>query len=155
MAESNPHTEDRVSAMGLHRFADDFYQAYMLLTDQRNNALQVRYFLLCRSLELAFKALLRQHGYSVKQLQDIGHNLNNLLIEVVKTCGYKPKPEDTALIKLANQHYETKEMEYFTRGYKEFPDINVLADYVGIQIRIIHIEIFKHAKKEGQDTPRY
>jgi len=53
---NNPHTEDSVSSRGLHRFADDFFQAYNLITSQNNNVVQVCYYLLCHSFKWSIKA---------------------------------------------------------------------------------------------------
>jgi hypothetical protein len=154
-SQNNPHTEDRVSSRGLHRFADDFFQAYNLITSQKNNAVQVRYYLLCHSFELSMKAMLREAGYSVKQLQKFGHNLEGIANELEKNPKTKVfwSKEDRAMIKIANTHYVTKEMEYFTRGAKVLVDPVQFSNFLSFWLWISHIAIIEIAGKEGREFP--
>lgn len=151
----NPHTEDRVSSRGLHRFADDFFQAYNLITAQKNSAIQVRYYLLCHSFELSMKALLREAGYTVKQLQDFGHDLEALATELRNNQKTKVlwTDEDMAMIRIANTHYVTKEMEYATRGSKVVVDADQFSRFLSIWLRISHITIVDIARREGRGFP--
>ncbi|KKP93152.1 MAG: hypothetical protein US25_C0052G0002 [Candidatus Moranbacteria bacterium GW2011_GWE1_36_7] len=153
--KNNPHTEDRVTSRGLHRYADDFFQAYTLITSQRNNAVQVRYYLLCHSFELSMKAMLREAGYSVKQLQKFGHDLEKIADELEKNSKTKVywNPEDKEMIKIANTHYVTKEMEYFTRGEKVLVDPDQFSNFLGFWLRVSHVSIIEIAKAEGRPFP--
>lgn len=155
MNKNNPHTEDRVSSRGLHRYADDFFQAYNLITSQKNNAVQVRYYLLCHSFELSMKAMLREAGYSVEQLQKFGHDLEKIANELEKNEKTKVhwKLKDKEMIRIANTHYVTKEMEYFTRGAKILVDPDKFSDFLGLWLRISHASIIEIARKEGRPFP--
>jgi hypothetical protein len=54
------------------------------VNDEMPNSLHVISHLLCTSIELALKSYLSNHGYSEKQLREIGHDLPTLLKVTVK-----------------------------------------------------------------------
>lgn len=149
--DNNPFSEDRVSSLGMHRYAEDFFQAYTLLSDKKNNAIQVRYYLICHSLELSMKAVLREAGYSVGQLLKLGHDIEKISNELEQNKGINAKwdEQQKAIIHIANIHYKSKEMEYFAQGTKSLVDFSIFSNFLAIWLRISHNTIMelKKAKK--------
>lgn len=127
-------TEDRVSALGLHRYATDYFESYKLISLTKNNYLGVRSYLLCHSLELSMKAVLRSYGLSVLELRKLKHNLERISKELENHPKSKIKwnRKQNAIIYVANLHYSTKEWEYFLKGSKTLVDFEIFSEFLDI-----------------------
>lgn len=121
--------EERVSARGMIRYAHEYLQAYRIIKEKYPKTIdlyQVKFYLLCHAIELAFKAYLRHKRYTVIQLRGYGHDLEKLLLEMYqkhKILLSKSWAEDLSQI---NAYYKTKQFEYFQTGYKQLVDIQNL-----------------------------
>lgn len=155
MSKINPHTEENVSSRGLHRFAEDFFNAYNIISEKGHVTIQVRYYLLCHSFELSMKSVLREVGYTPKQLQGFGHDLEKISreLEINPETRVLWSKEEKDMIKIANMHYVTKEMEYFTKGPKRTVDFNDFAKFLSVWLRISHITIVEISERSGRGFP--
>lgn len=125
--------EERTTDRGLLWYANDYYQAYLTLREAHpkdTELMSPKFYLLCHALELAFKSWLRKEGYTVKQLVKFDHNLIALLSEIIDKHNVIFPPDAVQAIDLANDYYNTKQYEYFTRGLKTVPDPDHLSMYV-------------------------
>ena len=113
------------------------------------------YYLLCHSFELSMKAILREAGLTVKQLQNFGHDLERLSdeLEENKKTRVRWSEEDKNLIEIANRHYVTKEMEYFTRGNKAHIPFEEFSNFLRFWLRVSHASIVEMSKNEGRGFP--
>lgn len=124
--------EKRVGTKGLLRYANNYFQAYKIIKEQKPrdlDLLEVKFFLLCHSLELGIKAYLRTKLPRIK-LIELGHDLEALLVEAYQRRGIVMGRRDLAIIRYANDLYKTKQFEYSQKGYKEIPSVNSLEDVV-------------------------
>lgn len=120
--------EKRVGSKGLLKYANNYLQAYKIIKEQKPKDLdlpEVKFFLVCHSLELGLKAYLRTklpRTFLVK----LGHDLEKLLDEIYKRRGIFVGKRDLVIIHYANELYKTKQFEYSQKGDKIIPDINKL-----------------------------
>lgn len=136
--------EERTSAIGLLRYAQEYYRAYELLQKQHPRLTEyfaVKYYLLCHSLELTMKAWLRQRSAKYAELKKLGHDLENIMQALYKKHKLLFDAKSQAMIKLVNQHYSQKEFEYSLRGVKNVPEITELASVVHLLISKAHFDI--------------
>lgn len=118
--------EERTSARGLLWYAEEYRTGYNLIQEQRPgdmDCFSVKYYLLCHSLELVMKALLRHKLVTYKKLRDLGHNLEKLLDEFSKHYKSSLSDEEKSMVLLVNEQYSGKQFEYFVRGAKSVPQI--------------------------------
>jgi len=123
--------EKRLSDRGLLRYANDYFIGFKEIFEKHpkiTDLYQVKFFLLCHSLELVLKAFLRHKGYSRKQLINLGHNLENLLRELYEKNNIFFDKNSSQIIIQVNQYYNSKQFEYFQSGSKVLVDIIKLAD---------------------------
>lgn len=119
--------EDRTNENGLLWYAQDYYNTYVVVSKEIPiKLLTVKLYLLCHSIELAIKSWLRREGYSVKELVKFDHDLVALIHELIEKFEVKFPKEVVATIALINYYYDTKQLEYFDRGSKTFPDLEYL-----------------------------
>ena len=130
----------RLSPLGFHRYASQFYDAAKSV-EVGTSFTPVPYYLYCHSLELVLKAFLLTNNVSIEQLKDsrkLGHNLTKVLNKA-KGLGLEDIVKITGVqegeIRKANDYYNNphKGFEYFevipaVMGYKNLPDLDVLAD---------------------------
>jgi len=128
--DNTDELDKRTTPQGLLRYAQDYYRGFEIIHTQAPKGMemyQVKFFLLCHSMELAMKSLLRLKGYSRKQLMnDFGHDLVKILQELGANEIIFDK-KSYVVVSMANQLYKTKQFEYFQTGYKELPAITDLA----------------------------
>ena len=142
MGEQNPApiiiTPDpvkiRLSPLGFQTWAKQFLKAAQAIEDT-DEFFPVRYFLTCRTIELALKAYLLARGCSRKELKDkIRHDLcralkkaqGESLAEVVELSD-----AEREAVNKANVPYNSKRFEYFEvvdamRGFPDRPDAALL-----------------------------
>ena len=122
--------EKRTTPLGLLRYAQDYYRGFEIIRIQKpkdTEMYQVKFFLLCHSMELVMKSLLKLKGYTRKQLMNnFGHDLEKILKELEANKIIFDK-KSYVVVSMANQLYKTKQFEYFQTGYKELPAIEDLA----------------------------
>jgi len=144
--------EKRVTPLGLIRYSQEYFKAYKVIQEKDNSVmylLLVKYFLLCRSMELAFKTFLRLKGYSLKQLKNIlGHDLDKLLSELNTKHNILLDKESLIALEVVNKYYKSKQFEYPQTGYKTYPDIKKLERIVKLFIDKTMYEIVSTRKKK-------
>lgn len=119
--------EERTDENGLLWYAQDYYNTYMVVSKEVPiKLLSVKMYLLCHSIELAIKAWLRKEGYTVKALRKFDHDLIALIHELIDEYNADFSKEVISAIALINYLYDTKQLEYFDRGFKTFPDLEYL-----------------------------
>jgi len=120
--------ELRQTAKGFLIYAKDYSSAYCIIKEKSpslSELFSVKYFLALRALELAMKSILRDEGYTIIQLKNIGHDLKKLKNKLLNTkYGYVLDSFDIEIIDFSNRIYEAKEYEYHKTGYKQVPDVN-------------------------------
>ena len=105
----------------------DYFEAETALPSKGEFGL-VRYYLLCHSLELGFKAFLTDKGRTIKALRqkEFGHNLEILLKECEANGLAESFVDITGLhqlVKMLNKYYAEKEFEYGEIPSYELPDL--------------------------------
>lgn len=126
MSKHTEEIEERTTPMGLWRYSYEYYKGYTIIKKAEPSELSlvpVKFFLLCHSIELAFKAYLKHKGYTVKQLKNFRHNLEQLMDELNSKHEINLSPNFVKVILDANVYYNSKQYEYFQSGYKILPDI--------------------------------
>jgi len=130
--------ETRTTDRGLLRYAWDYYKAFCEILEKHPKDIdmyQIKFYLLCHSLELVLKTFLKHKGYTRKILMDdFGHDLEKLLLELYNKHGLIFDRESAKRIFQVNQYYNTKQFEYFQSGYKELVDINKLGDVTKLML---------------------
>ena len=112
------------------RKSQDFFDCYLLICKQYNEPIlkfSVKYFLLCRSIELLFKSWMVYKRVPEKIIKsDISHDLEKALykiqeIDLEKDLNLKLDRDLTNAILRLNNFYKPKYFEYPTLGYSELP----------------------------------
>lgn len=153
-------TSERTTSIGLARYAKEFLEAALAVDDivgmqeeyQRVPPIPVLY-LVGHSIELALKAFLVHKGTSVSELRSraYGHDLVKCWeksIELGLAEIYSYTSDQTLIIRLLNELYSKKELEYIVTGYKEFPVfgpleklaitlVNTVGPFVGFNRKIL------------------
>jgi hypothetical protein len=116
----------------------DFFMAETALPPEGEFGL-VRYYLLCHSLELSFKAFLSDKGKNIKELskREFGHNLEMLLVECEANGLAQPFLDPTILqqqVKVLNKYYSDKQFEYGEIADYELPNLTHLRGAVSALI---------------------
>jgi len=131
-------------------YADQFLFAAEELENSNNPAKvsTASYYLYGHSLELAYKAYLYKNDFSIKQLKDIGHDLEKGLMECINTnienfLDINEKYHN--VVKGINKYYSKKEFEYMTRIAKTFPNDWEIKDTVKKTVSSVHNAIANYA----------
>jgi len=110
--------------------AVEHYQAYLLIIEHNHSItdkFHVKYYLICRSIELLLKSWLVYCGISEVELKSrYGHNLKKLIVESIHQ-NIESKLEiiisqeiiDT--VDKLNTYYKPKDFEYPVTGFKSVP----------------------------------
>lgn len=90
----------------------------------------VPYFLLCRAIELQFKAFLLERKQQKDVKQDYGHDLIKLYNDL-PAANQTLSPERLSLLQKANKIYIDKGFEYINvdhaaHGFSDWPDLKAL-----------------------------
>ena len=116
---------DRTSALGLWRYAHEFWQAAEAVHAKFPGKVFVpALYLYSHAVELALKAFLRSQGRTLEQLKALGHNLEAALKAAEDTglCTFmKLSADDRPALELINLYYRAKELEYIVTGVKRYP----------------------------------
>lgn len=144
MALELEEIEKRTTPLGLWRYALEYFKGFTIIKLKEPGELSlvpVKFFLLCHSIELAFKAYLRHKNYKVKQLMDFGHDLEALMDELHSKHEITLSKNFVEVVLDANQYYKTKQYEYFQSGYKILPDISNLENLARLFIRKVEYNL--------------
>lgn len=130
---------DRVTPLGLWRYAKEFYEAGVAARQLYPNRVFVpSYYLMGHSIELSFKAFLRGRGCTIEELKGWGHNLETLFKrarehqlgrEVVLT------QVEGGVVHLLNTEYMSKRFEYIRSGSMSIPEWHLLQGCAGRLVR--------------------
>ena len=133
--------EDRTSAIGLARYARDYFDAALAADDVIGNrpgyeivAPAPVMFLVAHSIELVLKAYLRNQGLSVDELQKIGHRLVECWQSAIENGvedHVQLTQDDVKVLELISDLHVSTELRYIKTGFKEFPvfgPLQVLAE---------------------------
>lgn len=118
--------------MGLWTGAAEMLEAAKILA--KTNALKVlgpTMYLLGHSLELAFKSFMLAKGKSLRDLVDIGHDLENakeLAVDLGLAEVYILSDRDNIVVSMLNEYYQAKEFEYRVTGTKTYPTTDDLIE---------------------------
>lgn len=122
---------ERTTQIGLARYAREYYDSALAA----DNAIGDRkgyevvapppvMFLVAHSIELALKAYLLYSGKTLKDLKDVGHNLQNCWEKAIQ-CGITEHvsltDEDLGILGLISDLHLSTELRYIQVGYKQFP----------------------------------
>jgi hypothetical protein len=132
-----------ISPLGFHRYASEFLRAAQGFK-VNDGFSPVPYCLVCRSMELSLKAFLLAKGFPKKRLKErnLGHDLEKILKKAISMELDKfvtLSTQHTEELIKANKYYSSKGFEYFEvvkamTGYRNLPDISVLADFATILV---------------------
>ncbi len=110
--------------------AQEFLRAAQREFDSsRPEALVVGCFLAARAIELGLKSFLLLQGRSERELRAISHDLSKAFDEAVAATlrdVVKLLPEHELALHWVNETYQSKDLEYVTKGSKSFPAPDVL-----------------------------
>ncbi len=129
----------RVAPVGMFRYAMVFMRTYRDIMINRKcideEVYPVNYYLLGHALELSMKSLLLIAGVTANKLKfKYKHSLAKLLSEVCDTYKIGLSRQEVAAIHKLDFVYRTKDLEYFTRGFKSLPDCE---DIYNVTLRIL------------------
>lgn len=123
--------DDRTSAIGLARYAREYFDAAIAADDVIGNrkgyeihAPPPVMFLVAHSIELALKAYLRHQGFSVNDLRRQGHCLSEcwrLATERGVEDHVQLTREDLGILALISDLHASTQLRYIQTGFKEFP----------------------------------
>lgn len=122
---------DRTSAIGLARYARDYYDAALAADDvlgQRKGYELVApapvMFLVAHSIELVLKSYLRYKGFSVDELKKQSHRLDDCW-RVASDNGIKDhvtlEDSELGVLSLISDLHASTELRYIQTGFKTFP----------------------------------
>ena len=137
----------RTSAIGLARYAREYFEAAIGADDAIGHhegyeivAPAPVMFLVAHSIELALKAYLRYQGFTVKDLQKIGHNLNDCW-QTATENGIESHvaltQEELGIIGLISDLHASTQLRYISTGYKQFPVFGPLQEVTGKLLDVI------------------
>ena len=121
-----------VSPTAVRLLAQDFFKCYLDFKQPRKFSL-VPYFLCCRAIELAFKAIYLETKEKKKVRNLYNHDIEKLYFDLPSGT-VNLSPEEEKLLKETSKLYSDKDFEYFNtiqhmvHGYSTFPDLNALGD---------------------------
>ena len=130
--------DERTTGMGLWTDARDMIAAARVVSaEPRLSTSHPAYYLAGHGIEEAFKAFLRAHGHSLKDLRYIGHDLDHALGAAISNgiedlCTLTA--QDKAMVGLLNPYYKAKYFEYRVTGFQSLPQ---LQDLLGLGDRIL------------------
>jgi hypothetical protein len=138
-----------MTAKGTARYANDFLSASLILQPRPDNVgarfrsdLEISipvYYMLCHVIELSLKAILIHEGRTEDELAGrgkhrgkFGHDLLQLF-EAAQGFGsfagrFESMPQDRKVLEVLTPLFLGKEIEYFSRGYTEYPKHSYLLD---------------------------
>jgi len=133
----------RLTSRGLLRYAWDYYRAFEVLYEKFSKVTEmyeVKYYLLCHSIELAMKAFLREKGFTRKQLLGLGHDLEKL-IRTLYENGVVIDVESMKRTFSLNDYYKTKQFEYPQTGSKSLPSLDAMKSSTHLLLSMVRNSI--------------
>ena len=145
---------DRTNSMGLWTYANYYLEAVKVMPPTLRDK-PPAYYLVTHSIELAIKAFLRGNSMSLEQLKKIGHDIEKAMkrantLGLLSYCNLSRT--QTELIKLINQHYASKELEYIKTGFKQYPKIDLLIEIAELLLSGIRQFCYDH-RTDTEDVP--
>jgi len=137
--------EKRLTSRGLLMYAQDYYKAFedlYLKYPEVIKMYEVKYYLLCHSIELAMKAFLREKGFTRKQLMEIGHDLEKL-IRLLHDNGVLIDVESMERTFSLSDYYKSKQFEYPQIGYKALPSLENMESSTHLLLSMVRNSITK------------
>jgi hypothetical protein len=132
---------ERTNALTLISDSREYFEYYKRgKPSQKVDISKVSYFLLMRSLELAFKSLLKvKDGVSTSYMKHhFGHDIVKLHSYCVKQNYSSSYDKETRLaLKILNSYYKEKDFEYTKVGSKRLPSTS----YIVAVIEDVHKEL--------------
>ena len=118
-----------VSPIGFRFAAQDFFKCYLDFRPQRQFSI-IPYFLCCRAIELALKAIHLEAKHQADVKKEYWHNLVKLY-EGLQDKQPTLSHEELDLLKQANQIYSNKDFEYFNvydagMAFGRYPELDAL-----------------------------
>ena len=105
---------DRKPWISLQRYAKENYEAYQILKENTKDdfhLLNIKYYLLCRSLELSFKSLLVFNN--ITSFDDLKHKYGHDLVKLVGDCEpigtFTLNKTELTIVKVLNSYYIDKQ----------------------------------------------
>ena len=135
--------ERRLTSRGLLQYAWDYYAAFENLYDKYpkvSEMYEVKYYLLCHSIELAMKAFLREKGFTRNQLLEIGHDLEKL-IYILHENGVLIDVGSMERTFSLNDYYKTKQFEYPQTGSKILPSLEEMKSSTHLLLSMVRNSI--------------
>jgi len=130
---------DRISSLGMWNQAKGFYLASdALVVSEHSYLVDPSYHLISHSIELALKAFLRGYGYSLEQLNKLGHDLNKTLDRAVNSglgSYFEFSENDRPVLAEMNKYCLSREFEYIESDCKSYPRIDLLISFADRLIR--------------------
>lgn len=145
LTEIEIELENRLTSKGLIRYAWDYFKSFEILQKEIPKEIEkyeVKYYLLCHSIELGMKAYLREKGYSRKQLLKLGHDLEKIIGQLHKE-GVVIDIDSINRTFILNDYYNKKMFEYPQTGYKSMPSLKHMEDYVKLLLDMVSNSIYK------------
>lgn len=153
---------NRTTAMGLLRGAEEYFQAFQMLSKHRdfNQVYSPAYYMASHALELLIKAYLCAQGMTREKVaQEYAHDLRKLSFEILPFVASFPEGWNEILTLLYRYHYEVQIGEktyrfvdrYRVTGYHELPLASTLNGFYNI----LHggIRPFVEKRYEKENTP--
>lgn len=125
----NDDLERRTTAQGMLLMAKEYIDAYKILEEKNNKItylFHVKFYLLAHSIELSFKAYLKNEGLKLFELKALSHDLKFIYNKIVANYKYKIDSNSIQMIERINQYYKNKEFEYPKIGAKNVVPIEKL-----------------------------
>lgn len=123
--------EDRTSAIGLARYAREYYDAAIAADEVIGHregydivAPAPVMFLIAHAIELTLKAYLRWKDVDLRGLKKVGHNLEASWAAACKhgiTDHVSLSEEELGILHLISDLHSSTELRYIQTGYKQFP----------------------------------
>lgn len=129
----------KIAPIGFLEFGKDSYNAFCAYKPDRKYS-PSSYYLICRAIELSFKAYLLAKGMDRKKLKSksLGHNLCSIFrkskeLQIGSVVSFTDK--EIVNLKIANSWYADKGFEYFQlrnliRDDEKLPNVEVLKGMV-------------------------
>jgi hypothetical protein len=122
--------DDRATSLGIIRYSIEYFAAAVATQEKLELgapggvAVAPVYTLAGHSIELALKAFVRQHGADLKDLKNLGHDLDAAM-DAAEATGLQHAADRTQL-SLLNQEYSQHRFRYIRTGYVQLLDVDSL-----------------------------
>lgn len=135
---SEGDAEERTTSTGLAGFAYQYLTAAVVVVEAYGRQKAIDHsppvpalYLLGHAIELTLKAYLRQHSVTVRQLRNIGHDLDKAYLQakelgLLTSC--QPTIQHEAALKALNGVYVVKQLEYICTGLATWPRYDLVEE---------------------------